>query len=184
MVKFLLRKLLKAFTTLGFSILHGLHQLAQKSTSTYFPRNEERAILFPLTSGITISGAFLPTHKFYTVQGSPASAQLRDFIFGYTERRNAAQSEISKLDSLKTFQSDDTVLLNATNQKNRAVETLNNFSRQALEKSNDPFVATFILGIASSTLTQVEYEAELNRQLQKYPNDQSISYLKGKLEDR
>ena len=122
--------------------------------------------------------------KFYTVQGSPASAQLRDFIFGYTERRNAAQSEISKLDSLKTFQSDDTVLLNATNQKNRAVETLNNFSRQAFEKSNDPFVATFILCIASSTLTQVEYEAELNRQLQKYPNDQSISYLKGKLEDR
>src|SRR5690349_10927521 len=40
-VKFLLLNFLKVFTTFGFSIRQGRHQLAQKSTSTYLPRKEE-----------------------------------------------------------------------------------------------------------------------------------------------
>src|SRR5882757_3991560 len=37
MVKFFSLNVLNAFTTLGFSARHGLHQLAQKSTNTYLP---------------------------------------------------------------------------------------------------------------------------------------------------
>src|SRR5258705_13774764 len=61
MVKFLFLNLLYAATTLGFSMRQGLHQLAQKSTNTYFPRKELSFISFPFTSGMAISGASFPT---------------------------------------------------------------------------------------------------------------------------
>src|ERR1700730_18434320 len=64
MVKFLFLKWLKVLTTLGFSILHGLHQLAQKSTSKYFPRKEEIFLISPFVSGNARSGAGLPTQRF------------------------------------------------------------------------------------------------------------------------
>src|SRR6266702_4718394 len=40
----------KAFTTLGFSMRQGPHQLAQKSTSTYLPLNEESVTARPEVS--------------------------------------------------------------------------------------------------------------------------------------
>src|SRR6476620_6632564 len=49
-VKFLFLYLLNAATTFGFSWRHGPHQLAQKSTSTYFPFNDERLRLLPAVS--------------------------------------------------------------------------------------------------------------------------------------
>src|SRR5690606_31400445 len=59
----LLLYLLYILTTLGFSILHGLHQAAQKSMSTYFPLKEDRAIVSPSGLGNAISGAISPTAK-------------------------------------------------------------------------------------------------------------------------
>src|SRR6476660_3062760 len=58
-VKFLSLNWLYAFTTFGFSMRHGLHQLAQKSTSTYFPLKEANDTGLPFTSGCINSGAFL-----------------------------------------------------------------------------------------------------------------------------
>src|SRR6476661_5063455 len=48
---------------LGFSCLHGPHQLAQKSTSTYLPLKDDSETSLPLASGIVRSGAGLPTHE-------------------------------------------------------------------------------------------------------------------------
>src|SRR5439155_349318 len=56
-VKFLFLYFLYAATTLGFSSLHGPHQLAQKSTNTYLPFNELNENILPSVSGIVISGA-------------------------------------------------------------------------------------------------------------------------------
>src|SRR5579871_153922 len=61
--KFLSLNSPKAFTTFGFSALHGPHQLAQKSTSTYFPLKEANEIIFPSASGKFNSGACCPTHE-------------------------------------------------------------------------------------------------------------------------
>src|SRR5678810_598206 len=56
-----IRDRLNACTTFGFSLLHGPHQLAQKSTSTYLPRNELSVTVLPSVSGKEISGAGFPT---------------------------------------------------------------------------------------------------------------------------
>src|SRR5687767_4123417 len=61
-VKFLSRNRLYASTTVGFSLRHGPHQLAQKSTRTYLPRNELRLTSLPSVSGKEISGACLPVN--------------------------------------------------------------------------------------------------------------------------
>src|SRR5688572_20188895 len=61
MVKFLLLNLWYAATTLGFSMRQGPHQLAQKSMSTYLPRNEESATGLPVVSACANSIALLPT---------------------------------------------------------------------------------------------------------------------------
>src|SRR5262245_32092914 len=52
--------ILYAFTTLGFSARQGPHQLAQKSTSTYFPLKEARETGLPFISFCTKAGAVCP----------------------------------------------------------------------------------------------------------------------------
>src|SRR5207302_10433424 len=71
-VKPLSLNLLKAFNTFGFSALHGPHQLAQKSSSTYLPRNEDS---FTGTSAVSFwvkSMANIPTPVFFAMAIRPA----------------------------------------------------------------------------------------------------------------
>src|SRR5690606_16866855 len=63
-VKFLSLNFSYAATTVGFSRRQGPHQLAQKSTSTYLPLNEESAKSFPAVSGKVKSGARVPMASF------------------------------------------------------------------------------------------------------------------------
>jgi peroxiredoxin len=122
--------------------------------------------------------------NFYSVKGSPASQQLRDFIIGYSAKSNAAEIAFKNLDSVKLQNASDSVLLGATNQKNKSLEAINAYSRQALSSVNHPIVAAFILGTTSSTLSATELELELNKQVQKYPADQNLQYLKKQFDAR
>src|SRR6187402_2335239 len=56
--------LLYTATTFGFSIRHGPHHDAQKSSSTYLPRKSESFTTFPSTSGSEKSIAMAPTDVF------------------------------------------------------------------------------------------------------------------------
>src|SRR5215471_4437520 len=47
-------------TSAGFIARQGLHQLAQKSTNTYLPCNDESATAVPLVSACENSGALTP----------------------------------------------------------------------------------------------------------------------------
>jgi peroxiredoxin len=122
--------------------------------------------------------------NFYSVKGSAASQQLRDYISGYSQKSNAAEHAFKNLDSLKLLNSPDSLLIGATNQKNNSLVEINNYSRQFLNTVNNPLLATFILGTTSSTLSADEFEAELNKQLQKYPSDQNLQNLKNQFEQK
>jgi peroxiredoxin len=147
----------------------------------------ENGPMIPLVNDekqVTITIDLDSKENFYTVKGSPASQQLRDFIVGYSEKSNAAENAFKNLDSLKLRSSNDSLLLGATNQKNNSLEAINNYSRQFLSSVNHPVVAAFILGTTSATLSINELEAELNKQLQKYPSDQNLVYLKKQFDER
>src|ERR1044072_3346061 len=90
MVKFLLLNVFHAATTFGFSSLHGLHQLAQKSTRTYFHFSDERESGFPLVSGRLKSAAIL--------EG------VFDFIFAITGSAGNFCASWSTIDFISAFE--------------------------------------------------------------------------------
>ena len=116
--------------------------------------------------------------QYYTVSGSPASETLRSFIFSYSEKSNAVNRSFKLLDSLKLYSASDSVVIAATNQKNKSMTAVNGFVKQFLAKENHPLVAGFAAGIASNTFTPEEYDIELAKLVKKYPSDSNISSLK------
>lgn len=122
--------------------------------------------------------------KYYSVKGSPASEQLREFIFGYSERSNTANNAFKKLDSLKMYQSEDSSVIDATNMKNNSLKSVNEYVKEAINKANHPIVAAFILGTGASTLPEEEYEGALTNTISKYPSDASLNFLKNQLAER
>lgn len=135
-------------------------------------------------SEITVEIDLDNKEQFYSVKGSKASQQLREFIEGYSLKSNAAEHAFKNLDSLKLLNPNDSILLGATNQKNISLEAINNYSRQFLNSVENPRLSAFILGTVSATLSPTEFESELNKQLQKYPADQSLQSLKTQFEGR
>ena len=147
----------------------------------------ENGPMIPLVndeSTITLDIDLDNRENFYSVKGSPASQQLRDFIIGYSEKSNAAENAFKNLDSLKLHNSSDSTLLGATSEKNNSLEAINNYSRKFLNSVNHPVVASFILGTTSATFSPGDLELELNKQLQKYPSDPNLQYLKKQFDER
>jgi peroxiredoxin len=133
---------------------------------------------------ITLDMDLLNRDRYYTVKGSPASQQLADFIFAYSEKSMAANAAFSKLDTLKLSKAPDSVIIAATDRKNEAVAAVNNFVKSFLSTTDNPTVAAFVLGTASNTFPQEEFEAILNRMIQKYPADSNLVALKNQLDIR
>ena len=120
--------------------------------------------------------------KYYSVKGSEASGQLRDFIFSYSDKSNTVNRSFKILDSLKLISASDSVVIAATNKKNKSLEDVNNYVKKFLSTAKHPTVAAFAAGIASNTFSQTEYDAELTQLTQKYPADSNIAYLKKQFE--
>lgn len=129
-------------------------------------------------SPITVDIDFAGKEKFYSIKGSAASEQLRDFIFTYTDHWDQVEVSMNKMDSLKRMGAADTVVIAATNVKNEKVNALNDFMKKFLNAASQPVVATFALGRSAQTLPQPEFEAELTRLTQKFPTDNNLADLK------
>jgi hypothetical protein len=63
---------------------------------------------------ITLNLDFTNPDKFYSVQGSAASRDLRDFIFTYGDKSVGINQAMGRLDSLKQFGAPDSALLKAS----------------------------------------------------------------------
>ena len=129
-------------------------------------------------SPVTLNIDFSAKEKFYTVSGSAATAELRDFLFSYADHKNDIDKSMLALDSLKRFSAPDSVLILATNKKNESIKSLNDFLKQTLTEVKQPVVAAFALGRSSTTLEPAAFEGELTRLLQKFPNDPTLTDLK------
>ncbi len=121
---------------------------------------------------------------FYSVSGSKASEQIRDFIFSYSGKTINANAALQKLDSLKIINAPDSVQLEATNAKNNEVNNLNKYVINFLSTAENGTVAAFVLGTAASTLPQSEFEAILNKTVAKYPEDKNLAFLKQQVDTR
>lgn len=123
----------------------------------------------------------LDKDKFYTVTGSKASQQLRDFIFGYTERSISTGNAFKTLDSLKATSSNDSSIITATESKNTSLQQLNAYVKKSVAEVDNPLVAAFTLGMASRTFSPDEYDSLLTQTIARFPNDGNLQYLKNQL---
>ncbi|SEN66815.1 TlpA family protein disulfide reductase [Niastella yeongjuensis] len=120
----------------------------------------------------------MANEKFYTVAGSVASRELQDFIFTYDVKSVSAEQTMNKLDSLKRIGAPDSTLLNLTNQKNAALNELNEYMKRMMGDVSQPVVAAFVLGRSAKTLPQTEFETALNNLTQKYNGDSNLAEMK------
>ncbi len=109
-------------------------------------------------SPVTLNIDFAGKEKFYTVSGSSATSQLRDFLFSYSDHQNEIEHSMKAMDSLEKILLPRTLLIIvATNKKNEAVSKLNSFLKKSLSEINQPVVATFALGRSAQTLEQNDF---------------------------
>ncbi len=127
---------------------------------------------------IRVNLDFKSKEKFYTVSGSEASKQLQDFIYAYSDYSNVINKELATIDSLKKLEAPDSILIVATNKKNKAIDGLNNFLKQYLLTIKQGTVASFALGRSAQTLITADFETEMNKLLQKFPQDASLAAIK------
>jgi peroxiredoxin len=115
---------------------------------------------------------------YYTVTGSEASQQMRDFTSAYTEKSAKVDRAFAEMDSLKHFKADDSLIMAATNEKNNQIRQINDFIKEFVGKTNHPSVALFILGWASRSFTHGDFETALSQVVNKFPTNASVLDLK------
>jgi peroxiredoxin len=146
----------------------------------------ENGPIIPLVNDeaeMTVNLDFSQKDKFYNVSGSEASASLQQFISDYADKSHAINESLTVLDSLKRLNAGDSVLLEATSSKNKAIDNLNSYLENYLGNAKQAIVASFALGRAAQTLPQASFEKSLNSLAQKFPADPSITAIKSQYEN-
>lgn len=130
------------------------------------------------TRRITVSINFATREPNYSVQGSAASQQLQDFIGAYDQKMVLVSKALDSLDQLKQLNAADSLLIAATNSKNRALDELNRYMKNLLRSTDNATVATFILGRSAQTLPQLDFENQLSQITLKFPKDKNLASIK------
>ena len=119
---------------------------------------------------------------YYTIKGSPASEDLRQFILTYSDKSYVINQTFSEIDSLKQFGGSDSLLITSTEKKNNAVKQLNAYLQSFINKSEHPALTLFALGWASRSFPREEFETSLNAAVQKFPEHETLGKLKSTYE--
>ena len=142
--------------------------------------NGHFVLLINDASNIDVDIDFAKRDNYYTVKNSGASAQLKAFVISYSEHASKLDEAFTQLDSLKQFSASDSMILAATDVKNRRVNDLNNYLKRFIRETDYPAVAVFALGSASNSFNKSEFEANLAEMLKKFPDYLPLTELKGR----
>ena len=120
--------------------------------------------------------------NYYTVEGSKASSELREFILQYSDKSYAVNKAFMELDSLKRFNGVDSLIIPATEKKNREIAGINEYMKNFLAKTEDPAISLFVLGMSSRSFQRAEFEKVLNESVRKFPEHKTLASLKSTYE--
>jgi peroxiredoxin len=121
---------------------------------------------------------FARKDNYYNISGSESSKGMKDFILTYTDHSMKVNRAFAEMDSLKQFSGSDSLILVATEIKNRQVQSLNNYLKQFINDTQNPAVALFALGWASRSFGKPEFETSLQNVVKKFPDHQALAELK------
>ena len=115
---------------------------------------------------------------FYEVNGSDASAQLRDFIKAFGKKDYAVEKVMRTADSLRETKAPDSLQSAAMTEANGALQDLNVFLKQFINTCTNPTLSALALSFSSRSLPPAEFQASLIDQLKKYPDNEALAGLK------
>lgn len=149
---------------------HGMYQLMFDDGHIVLLTND--------ANNINLDVNFAKLHDFYTVTGSPATAELKEFTLAYPGYSTQVNRAFAEMDSLKQFNASDSLVLAATEVKNNRVRSLNEYLKKYISDTEHPAVAIFALGFAGRSFTKQEFEASLQQMVKKFPGNSIVADLK------
>lgn len=116
--------------------------------------------------------------NYYTVKGSDASNQLKDFIKQYSEKTFEVNKAFAQLDSLKQLSASDSMVIIATEKKNGSLKDLNIYLQGFINRTEHPALGLFALGWSSRSFLQDDFDKSLTQMVKKFPEHQVLRNLK------
>ncbi len=130
------------------------------------------------TKNINVDLDLSKTDNYYTVSGSAASNQLKDFIRQYSEKTFVVNQAFTKIDSLKQLSASDSMIIIATEKKNSALKNLNTYLQNFINRTDHAALGLFALGWSSRSFLQDDFEKSLTQMVKKFPDHQILKNLK------
>ncbi|MDI3322323.1 TlpA family protein disulfide reductase [Pinibacter soli] len=128
---------------------------------------------------ITVDIDFAKHKDYYSVSGSEASKQLKDYLYTYSDKIYSANVAFKAMDSLKKSGASDSLIILATEKKNGELDKLNSFINGTLTSNNShPAINLFILGFSSRSFQKEMFENALNESVKKFPDYKPLTQLK------
>lgn len=135
---------------------------------------------------VTVHADFKKTDEFYTVEGSPASQQVKEYLFTSGKYFRKIYDARVQIDSLSQANVPDSTLQEIVTQLEKQSAEVKTYTNQFIEKSKSPVVTIFALGSFQSTGSQLgiqgfdqdEMERLINQTVKKYPEHTGLLSIK------
>jgi len=128
----------------------------------------------------------------YEVEGSPASQQMKDFMYAFNNDLQKIFGIARKVDSLKNMGATDSLLFPLMAEQKTLAGSIKSYSEAALSKAADPALIMFELGYYQSTANGAGFGLEpfsneqvneiINRTAAKFPSHQAVAAIKATLD--
>jgi peroxiredoxin len=146
------------------------------------------------TSRISIEADFNNQKDFYTVSGSAASRQLKDYLVRSGEMLRQLYELNKTLDSLQKNKITGAVMNDAEAKRNTATNELKEFTKQSVLGTSSPALAMFILSTYQGVANNPNFRlspfgtegliALLNELVSKFPNRADIAGIRNSIESQ
>jgi peroxiredoxin len=130
----------------------------------------------------------------YTVKGSPASNQMKDFVIDFNKNLEKVFGIVNRLDSLRKTGLSDSMLAPIMDEQKALTEKVRASTIEAVNAAKDPALVMFELGYYQSTangagfglnpLTDEEVVAIVDKTAAKYPAHQAVAAIKKSLDQQ
>src|SRR5690606_2098783 len=135
---------------------------------------------------VTVHADFKKMDDFYSVEGSPASQQVKDYLFTSGKYFRKIYDARIQIDSLSQASVPDSTLQPITTQLNQQAEEVKKYTDDFIVKSTSPVVAISALGSYQSTSSQLqvpgfeqdEMERMINQTVKKFPDHTGLLSIK------
>ena len=127
----------------------------------------------------------------YEVEGSPASQQMKTFMYDFNNELQKIFLISMKADSLQKVGPDDSLLIPLLEEQKTIGDRIRQYSEEALSKSGDPALTLFVLGYYQSTangagfglqpFSNEEVKAIVDKTSTRFPMHQGLAAIKNSL---